>query len=220
MVDDRPPGNVELLDEWDDDETPRPRRRTKTWLMGPLALVAIAAIVVAVVLGGTRQDALDPVPTELPTAPTPTALSYPSYSYVTVDASSGSISVGPDPAYTLEPIPSDAEAEPLLVTLLGKAERTDAMIVGFRLQICLRGGSAAAGGGKVRVSRNGWMLGLGTSSISPVSSGGLAPEFPETAFLDAGQCVSGYVTFPLVGDAKYIFLYYGDERFTWSWRVS
>lgn len=220
MHDDPPLGNIELLDEWDDDESPRPRRRTRTRVIGPLALVAIAAIVVAVVLGGTKQQALDPVPTELSTTPTPTALSYPSYSYVTVDASSGPITIGPDPAYTPEPIPSDAEAEPLLVTLLGKAERTDAMIVAFKVQICLRGGSAAAGGGKVRVSRNGWMLGLGSSSISPVSTGGLAPEFPDTAFLDAGQCVSGYVTFPLLGDAKYISLYYGDERFTWSWRVS
>jgi hypothetical protein len=220
MDDDPPLGNVEFLDEWDDDESPRPRRRTKTWLIGPLALLAIAAIVIAVVLGGTKPQALDPVPTELPTTPTPTALSYPSYSYVTVDASSGPITIGPDPAYTLEPIPSDAEAEPLLVTLLGKAERTDAMSVAFKVQICLRGGSAAAGGGKVRVSRNGWMLGLGDSSISPVSTGGLAPEFPDTAFLDAGQCVSGYVTFLLLGDAKYISLYYGDDRFSWSWRVS
>lgn len=220
MADDPSLENVEFLDEWDDDQR-MPQRRTRTWLIGPLALVAVVAIIVAVVLGGTKGAALS-VTSSTPPAPSPTSATTvtDAPSWITVDASVPAGSIDPNDGYTPDPIPSDAEAEPLLVTLLGKAERTDALIVAFKVQICLRGGSAAAGGGKVRVSRNGWMLGLGDSSISPVSTGGLAPEFPDMAFLGAGQCVSGYVSFPVLGDAKYMSLYYGDERFSWSWRVS
>jgi hypothetical protein len=236
MNGDPPPGNVELLDEWDDD-LPTPRRRTRTWLIGPLALVAVVAIVIAVVLGGTKPEALkvtssppaEPSATSALTAgdPSPTSwatveasLPNGAVTYSRVDASGGVVIVGPVQEFTPDPIPSDAEAEPLLVTLLGKAEGTDPGIVAFKVQICLRAGSGAAGGGKVRISRSGWMLALASSSISPVSGGGLDPAFPDTALLGPGQCVSGYVTFPLLADTKYISLYYGDDRFTWSWRVS
>jgi hypothetical protein len=234
MDDDPPPGNVEILDEWDDDRPAQPRR-TRAWLIGPLALVAVVAIVVAVVLGGTKQQALT-VTSSPPATPSATSAATVSdtgptswatvdatlpsgaVTYTRVGASGGTVMVGPGETFTPDPIPSDAEAEPLLVTLLGKAEGPG--IVAFKVQICLHAGSGATGTGKARISRSGWMLTLATSSISPVSGGGLTPEFPDTAFLGVGQCVSGYVTFPLLGDAKYISLYYGDDRFTWSWRVS
>ncbi len=225
MDEDPPLGNVEHLDEWDD-EVPTPRR-TRTWLIGPLALVAVVAIVAAVVLGGTKQAAVEPVPSPTPTA-TPvlpnvstTALANPgSTYYVTVNASAGSITAGPDQAYTPDPIPSDAEEEPLLVSLVDKQPRTSAGMVSFNVRVCVSARSAAPKASKVRVSRSGWLLTGIREGTSPMETGGIAPEFPEATLLAAGQCVSGYVSFPTSGDSKYIAINYGDERFSWSWRVS
>ena len=236
MDDDPPPGDVELLDEWDDD-LPAPRRRTKTWMLGPLALVAVGAILVAVVLGGTKRAALtdSSSPPAPPSVTSGTSSSYPApTSWATVDATlpsgattyrveasgGGGIMVVPEEAYTPGPIPSDAEAEPLVVSLLERVDSTDSATVAFKVMMCVPSGRAALGGGKVRISRSGWMLGLVSGMSAPMSAGGRSPAFPETALLDAGQCVSGYLTFALPVASKYLSLYYNDDRFMWGWRVS
>jgi len=58
--DDPLPGPVEMLDGWDDD-SPEAPRRSRSWMIGPVALLAVGAIVVAVVVGGTHQSAIDQV---------------------------------------------------------------------------------------------------------------------------------------------------------------
>ena len=235
MDDDPPPGDVELLDEWDD--LTAPRRRTKTWMLGPLALVAVGAVLVAVVLGGTKRAALtdSSSPPGPPSVTSGTSVSYPApTSWATVDATlpggattyrieasgGGGIMVVPEEAYTPGPIPSDAEAEPLVISLLERVDGIEPATVAFKVMMCVRSGTAATGGGKVRIARSGWVLGLGNGAVSPMSAGGRSPAFPETALLDAGQCVSGYLTFALPVGAKFLSLYYNDDRFMWGWRVS
>ncbi len=44
--------------------------------------------------------------------------------------------------------------------------------------------------------------------------------FPDTTLLGPGQCVSGFVTFAVGATWKYGALWFGDGRFTWTWRVS
>lgn len=228
MTDDPSPGRVELLDEWDDEQ---PRRRTPTWWIGPLAVVAVVAIVVAVIIGGTRQPALDPVPSlsVTPAVTTTSSAAQPPSSWTTVDATlpSGATIETAAPAatedvftgYTPPPIPADAEAEPLIVTLLSAKPRTASGIVAFDVRICVSPASAGMNGDKVTVARAFWQLGTLETSYTPMASGGLTPEFPEVDSLAAGQCASGLVSFHTSAGSKYIALFYGDNRFGWSWRL-
>ncbi len=216
MSDDPPPGIVEVLDEWDDDERPaRPTRRA--WWIGPLAIVAIVAVVVAVVIGGTKRPEVDPVPSlsVTPSATVTSADPRPT-SWATVEATIA-IEVPDTNAYTPEPLPDDAEAEPLLITLLDPTPRVATGSVAYNVRVCVSKTSASKTGGKVRVSRMGWWLGGTRDSVQPQPGGG-AQDFPEVAMLGAGQCASGAVTFLVGAGQTYSAIFYGDERFGWSWR--
>lgn len=209
---------VEVLDEWDDDQRP-PRTGRRAWWVGPLALVAVVAIVVAVVIGGTKQPELDPVPSlsVTPSATVTSADPAPT-SWTTVEATIPVASTDVD-VYTPDPLPEDAEAEPLLVTLVDPKPRVAPGVIAYNVRVCVSKTSAGRNGGKVTVSRANWMLGGLRDSVTPVSSGGVAPEFPSLAMLGAGQCASGYVSFPTGNSDTYSAIYYGDERFGWSWRL-
>lgn len=216
MSDDPPPGIVETLDEWDDDQRP-PRTGRRAWWIGPLVLVAIVAIVVAVVVGGTKRPEVAPTPsTVAPTARVTSADPAPT-SWATVDATVASSSIDVY-EYTPEPLSADAEAEPLLVTLVDPKPRTSPGTVAYNVQVCVSKTSASRTGGKVRVSRSGWMLAGTSDSVPPLASGS-ASDFPETTMLGPGQCASGWVTFPLGSGQTYSAIFYGDERFGWSWRL-
>jgi hypothetical protein len=238
MHDDPPPGSIEVLDEYDDD-TSRSRRRTRAWLLGPAALLAVAAIVVAVVLGGTAHTPLT-VSSSPPVAPptlsaTPPSTGPPtswatveasapsvpsaSRSEIRVEVSGASIQVITDEGYLPPPIPSAAEAEPLVVTLLDAKGRTAPGVIAYNVRICVAAGSAAANGRKVDVIRDRWTLDTGMGASNPTPVGAIAPAFPALASLAAGQCASGWVTFQVGADAKSLTLMYGDERFFWSWRI-
>ena len=138
---------------------------------------------------------------------------------MSVSSSAGSISIGPAQAYTPEPIPSDAAADPLIVSLIDQQPRISAGLVSFNVRVCVSARGAATNGSKVRVSRGGWTLAVLYEQVTP-TGGGITPEFPHVSLLAAGECVSGYVSFATSGESKYIAINYSDERFSWSWRLS
>lgn len=221
MTHEPPPALPEALDDWDGEDE-EPVRRPSARLIGLLALLVIVAIGVAVVFGGTQRAAvvITPPPTvavSMPSAvPTPDATSY-----VTVDASAGPIEVPVPVPQADESIPSTAAASPLIVSLLDPEPRTESGLVAFRVQICVSPGSAALDGGKVTVSRGSWRMwskDLNTVIVSE-TRGTLSPEFPASASLGAGECVSGYVCFPMYQDVTSLSLSYDDARLSWTWRI-
>ncbi len=118
MSDDRPLESIEALDDWDDDGRPSSPRRSSTWLIGPIALLAVAAIVIAVVVGGTKPDAVSPVPPSPSTSTTgPTTLQASTVSPTALASETSTKAASPVPVQ-LPALASDGPAEPLRISLL------------------------------------------------------------------------------------------------------
>lgn len=217
MRDDRLPGPVEMLDGWDDDgpETPR---RSRSWVVGPLALLALGAVVVAVVVGQDRPSAV--------VAPTIPSVAESSRGAATttptaVATASATESRGPV-APQLPALSSDDPAQPLRVSLLDPVPVAPSPgLIAYRVQVCVSDHSAGVGSDTVRVSAGSWRLASYRGTANP-STGvpGVAPRFPFETLLGKGQCASGYVTFAWnVVDAADV-LSYNDERSGWYWRLT
>jgi hypothetical protein len=221
MSDERPLEGIEALDDWDDERAPVPRR-SPTWLIGPLALLTVVAIVIAVVVGGTKPNAVSPV------TPTPsTATSGPTTVQVSTVSPTAIVSQPPTAtpgraSTQLAALASDDPAEPLRIRLLDpKPQAPSAGLIAYRVQICVSDTSAGISSDKVRVAASYWQLARFESGDSPrpgVPS--VAPQFPLETLLGKGECASGYVTFAWnVVEAPNALLY-SDKRFGWYWRLT
>jgi hypothetical protein len=215
VTDDRLPGPVEMLDDWDDDgdETPR---RSRSWMAGPVALVAVAAVVVAVVLGQAHPSAVEQVAPSLsssaevtsPVSPTPLA----------TGTATGSGTVAPH----LPALSSDDPVQPLRVGLLDPTPvAPSAGLIAYRVQVCVSDDSAGVASDTVRVAAGNWWLASfsGTENASP-GVPGVAPRLPYESRLGKGQCASGYVTFAWNVVEPANVLTYSDQRFRWYWRLT
>ena len=220
MRDDPLPGPVEMLDGWDDD-SPEASRRSRSWMIGAVALFAVGAIVVVVVVGGTHPSAIDQVtPSESSSAPeTSRREASTSPTAVTTQTPTGSANRA---AVQLPALSSDDPAEPLRISLLDPAALApSAGLIAYRVQICVSDESAGVASDKVRVTAGNWQLAAFPGTVDP-SAGvpGVAPQFPFETRLGKGQCASGYVTFAWNVVEIPNALIYNDKRFGWYWRLT
>ncbi|HET7725431.1 MAG TPA: hypothetical protein VFK68_12380 [Propionibacteriaceae bacterium] len=189
-----PAGNVEVLDEVGDDDV---RRLSETSLarLVLVAAVATVAAVVTTILHGTMS--IQPVPPpDLP-------------------AAVASASAPPQQPPALEP---DDPVQPLQISLVGDPRYLTGGLASFLVRVCVSPGSAGVAQDRVRVPVSAWILRAAYygDNSSPVAVG-LAPEFPNEALLGAGECATGYVTFPFVPEDGPHVISYVSNRFTWSW---
>jgi hypothetical protein len=222
MSDERPLEDIEALDDWDDDDRrPASPRRSSTWLLGPIALVAVVAIVIAVVVGGTKPNAVSPVTPSPSTSTGPATLPAPTLS-PTATMSQTPTQTASRVAIQLSALASDDPAEPLRISLLDpKPQAPSAGLIAYRVQICVSDRSAGVSSDKVRVAASNWQLARFESGDNPQPGvPSVAPQFPSETFLGKGECASGYVTFAWnVVEAPNALLY-SDKRFGWYWRLS
>ncbi len=221
MSDERPLEGIEALDDWDDDDRPPSPRRSPTWLIGPIALVAVAAIVIAVVVGGTKPTATNPVTPPPSSAATASATGQESTSPTTVPSQSAIESASPA-SVVLPALASDDPAEPLRISLLDpKPQAPSAGLIAYKVQICVSDRSAGVASDKVRVAASNWQLARFDSSDTPQPGvPSVAPQFPSETLLGKGECASGYVTFAWGVVEAPNALVYSDKRFGWYWRLS
>lgn len=222
MIDDPRPGRAEALDDWDDDEAPPQRRRTPYWWVGPVAVVAVIAIVAAVIVGGTKPEAVSPVTPSPSTATTgPTTLQVSTVSPTAI-ASQAPTETASRVSPQLPALASDDPAEPLRISLLDpKPQAPSAGLIAYRVEICVSDRSAGVASDKVRVAASNWQLARfdsGDNSQPGVPS--VAPQFPSETLLGKGECASGYVTFAWNVVESPNALLYSDKRFGWYWRLS
>lgn len=221
MTDEPPLEDIEALDDWDDDGRPASPRRSSTWLLGPIALVAVAGIVIAVVVGGTKPNAVSPVTLSPSTSAGPTTLQVSTVSPTAV-MSQTPTETSSRVAPPLPALASDDPAEPLRISLLDpKPQAPSAGLIAYRVQICVSDTSAGVSSDKVRVAASKWQLARfdsGDNSQPGVPS--LAPQFPSETLLGKGECASGYVTFAWNVVESPNALLYTDNRFGWYWRLS
>ncbi len=222
MSDGRPLEGIEALDDWDDEGRPPSPRRSSTWLIGPIALVAVAAIVIAVVVGGTKPNAVSPVTPSASTSTTgPSTLQVSTVSPTAV-ASRTPTEASSSVSLDLPALASDDPAEPLTISILDlKPLAPSAGLIAYRVQICVSDKSAGIASDKVRVAVSNWQLARFDSNNNAqpgVSS--VAPQFPAEVFLRKGECASGYVTFAWTVVEAPNAIAYLDKRFGWYWRLS
>lgn len=212
-MNDEPERRVEYLDEWDSEFPPEPKRPPDRRLLVPFTLVVVAAIVVALALGGAGKDIFTPTARKIPTA-TGTARE-PVAPYQPVD-------VATESAFTPAPPTDDVEALPLVVTLAETLPRTSTGLLSFKVSVCVNATIGSAAGGRVPIMRNFWTLVSRSTNelLAPLASGGPDPVFPDTYYYLKGQCASGYISFQTTPGFVPQFLTYADNRFAWSWRVS
>jgi hypothetical protein len=217
-MDDDPPSSVEYLDEWDPPAASRRRSAGNGRMLLLLAVVLVVAVVIAVSLGAAQRRLVSPVTSSAPATPTPTSIPP-----VTTPATAGSSDV----TYTTvdatiidqtpDPLPSDAETEPLTIKLLDKVPKEKNGFFAYRVSVCVN--STAVGGGKVRIRRDGWYVSRMTSGASgPTDASQIDPAFPVDALYGKGQCATGYVTFAREADQP-IAIGYSDGRSDWAWRL-
>ncbi len=221
MSDERPLEGIEALDDWDDDARPQ-RRRAPYWWVGPVALVAVVAIVLAVVVGGTKPKSVTPV-TPSPSPPTTRATTLPVATVSPTAVASGApTETAGRVSAQLPAMASNDPAEPLRISLLDpKPQAPSAGLIAYRVQICVSDRSAGVSSDKVRVAAANWQLARFDSGDSPrpgVPS--VAPQFPAEALLGKGECASGYVTFAWNVVEAPNAIVYSDNRFGWYWRLS
>jgi hypothetical protein len=125
----------------------------------------------------------------------------------------------PEATYSPSPFTSDAEVDPVTVTLVDKEPQRAKGTVAYRVSVCVN--SVALGGGKVGIQRDYWAVGDDYSGTSaPVAdSASVKPAFPESGLYGIGECATGYVTFA-AGLKDPIYLVYMDNRYGWYWRLS
>lgn len=188
------PEGVEVLDEVGDD----PPRHLSEAALARLVLVSAVVTVIAVVssiLGAAMH--VEPVPP--PAVP---------------DAVT-SASAPPQQPPALE---ADDPAQPLQISLAGNPKYLTGGLASFPVHVCVSPGSAGVAADTVRVRLSGWLLRAAYyGDISSAVSIGLAPEFPNEALLGAGECATGYVTFPFVPEDGPHVISYVSNRFMWSW---
>ena len=212
-MNDEPERRVEYLDEWDSEFPPEPRRPPDRRLLAPFAFVVVAAIVVALALGGAGKTLFSQTARKLPTA-TGTAPA-PASPYQPVD-------VATESAFTPAPPTDDVEALPLVVTLAESLPRTSSGVLSFKVSVCVNATIGSAAGGRVPIMRSFWTLVSRSTNelLAPLPSGGPEPIFPDTYYYLKGQCASGYISFQTTPGFVPQFLTYEDNRFAWSWRVT
>ena len=211
-MDDESQRRVEYLDEWDSTLPPEPRRTADRRPLVPFALLVVAAVVVALVIGGAGRGVFGPVAPKLPLATGP--VTAPVTPYQPVD-------VATESAFTPAPPNDDVEAVPLVVTLSESVPRTVDGILSFKVSVCVSPIIGSAAGGRVPILRNFWTLVSRSTNelLAPIASGGPEPVFPDQWYYLKGQCASGYISFQATDGFVPQLLAYADNRFTWSWRV-
>jgi hypothetical protein len=204
---------VEYLDEWDSSLPPEPPRPADRRLLLPFALVVVAAIVVALVIGGAGRGVFGPVAPKLPTATGPATAPVPPYQPVDLATES---------AFTPAPPSDDVEAQPLIVTLAETLPQTPGGIISFKVSVCVNSTIGSPAGGRVPILRSFWTLVSRSTNelLAPVATGGPQPMFPDEWYYLKGQCASGYISFQTTPGFLPQFLAYQDNRFSWSWRVT
>lgn len=209
-MDDESRRRVEYLDEWDSTLPPEPPRTADRRLLVPFALLVVAAIVVALSIGGAGRGLF--VAPKLPVVTGPTT--DPVTPYQPVD-------VATESAFTPAPPFDDVEAEPLIVTLSETVPRTAAGILSYKVSVCVSADIGSAAGGRVPIMRNFWTLVSRSTNelLAPMATGGPDPIFPDTWYYLKGQCASGYISFQTSTGFVPQLLTYADNRFSWSWRV-
>jgi hypothetical protein len=218
--DDRLPGPVEMLDEWDDDGPERPLR-SRSWIAGLVALLVVGVVGVSVAVSETHPSAVEQVTPTLSSSagqtPGDVGSTTPSPATTgTATASAGRV------ALQLPVLSSDDPAQPLRISLLDPAPvAPSAGLIAYRVQVCVSADSAGVASDTVRVTAGNWRLSSfpATANASP-GVPAVAPQFPLEARLGKGQCVSGYVTFAWNVVEPADVLTYNDKRFGWYWRLT
>jgi hypothetical protein len=222
MNDDPPPG-VEYLDEWDSPPPPQPKRAGSGRMLVLSAAVIVVALVIALVLGGSQRRAVDPVTSTSPTT-TATPTDMPSRYQVSTESPTAYISIEvPDPTqavYTPSPLPSDIEAEPLIIKVIDTVPKVADGAIAYRVSVCVSSSSSSVGGDKVRIRRDNWSVGTFTSGTTAPAADKvpIEPAFPADGLYGKGECATGYVTFSTISE-KPAFLAYQDDRFGWYWML-
>jgi hypothetical protein len=222
MNDDPPPG-VEYLDEWDSPPPPQPKRAGSGRMLVLSAAVIVVALVIALVLGGSQRRAVDPVTSTSPTT-TATPTDMPSSYQVSTESPTAYQSIEvPDPAqavYTPSPLPSDIEAEPLIIKVIDTVPKVADGAIAYRVSVCVSSSSSSVGGDKVRIRRDNWSGGTFTSGTTAPAADKvpIEPAFPADGLYGKGECATGYVTFSTISE-KPAFLAYLDGRSGWYWML-
>ncbi|HSN11825.1 MAG TPA: hypothetical protein VLS51_06940 [Propionibacteriaceae bacterium] len=218
------PWRVEMLEEWDDDVPDGPRR-SRSWIVAPVALLVLVLGIVAVV-ANARPSAVEHVAPSLAASDRGTSASQasapatgeapPAVTRSTASASPGRVAV------QLPAVSSDDPVQPLRVSLLDPAPAAPSPgLIAYRVQVCVSDDSAGVASDTVTVRAANWSLASYGRAAAP-SSGvpGVAPQFPFESRLGKGQCASGYVTFAWNVVEPADVLSYDDSRFGWSWRLT
>lgn len=222
------PEDIETLDAWDDDE--RPPVRSPNRVLGPLAVLAVVGLVVAVVVAGTGGGQ-SPSTTASVTATAvsgpsdASTVNGPSHYQVSSESPTAVTTRSPAPAAStsakLPVLASDDPAEPLRITLLEPGPTApSAGILAYKVQVCVSSDAAGVASDRVRVAAANWQLTtFPVNGTVQTAVPGVAPQFPYEARLGKGECASGYVTFAWnIVEAPDAIIYNGT-RFAWYWRL-